>query len=58
MKIDRARELLVQYPDMPLREISDTLGFNDMYYFSKVFKRLTGIPPSEAREGRPAQPVG
>lgn len=49
LKIDRARELIVEHPTMPLREISDALGFNDTYYFSKVFKRVTGVPPSELR---------
>lgn len=51
MKIEKAKEMLVQYPTMPIREISDSLGFNDMYYFSKVFKRIAGCPPSEMRGG-------
>ena len=28
-------------------EISDMLGFENAYYFSKVFKKLTGMTPSE-----------
>lgn len=49
LKIHRARELIAEHPSTPLREISDTLGFNDTYYFSKVFKRIVGVPPSEIR---------
>jgi two-component system response regulator YesN len=49
LKISRAKLLLVQFPDMPLREIAALLGFNDMYYFSKVFKKITGKSPSEIR---------
>lgn len=49
LKIDSAKTLLTEHPSMPLREISDALGFNDMYYFSKVFKRVAGVPPSELR---------
>lgn len=49
LKIERAKELIITMPQTPLREISDLLGFNDMYYFSKVFKRITGVPPSEMR---------
>lgn len=50
MKIEKAREMIEQNPTMPLREVSDRFGFNDMYYFSKVFKKVTGVPPSEARK--------
>lgn len=28
-------------------EISDKLGFDNPYYFSKVFKKVTGISPRE-----------
>lgn len=50
LKIDRAGKLLKEYPNLSLREISDSLGFNDVYYFSKVFKRITGKSPSELRK--------
>ena len=49
LKIARAKELLADFPGMSLREIADSLGFNEVYYFSKVFKRITGAPPSEMR---------
>lgn len=49
LKIARAQELLTEFPNLSLREISDSLGFNDVYYFSKVFKRITGMPPSEMK---------
>lgn len=49
LKIDRAAQMLTQFPKMPLREIASALGFNDIYYFSKVFKRIAGVSPSELR---------
>ena len=49
LKISRARKMLQDFPNLSLREISDSLGFNDAYYFSKVFKRITGFSPSEMR---------
>ena len=52
LKIARAQEMLVEFPGLSLREISDSLGFNDVYYFSKVFKRIMGKAPSEMRAGR------
>lgn len=52
LKIAKATEMLQQFPDLSLREISDALGFSDVYYFSKVFKKITGNPPSKLREAR------
>lgn len=49
LKIARAQEMLTEFPNLSLREISDFLGFSDVYYFSKVFKKITGNPPSEMR---------
>ena len=49
LKIDRAAQMLIQFPKMPLREIASELGFNDIYYFSKVFKRISGSTPTEIR---------
>lgn len=42
MKIEKAKELLEKHEYM-MYEISDMLGFENPYYFSKVFKKLTGI---------------
>lgn len=50
MKINRAQELIRQFPGLSLRDISESLGFNDVYYFSKVFKKIHGVPPSEIRK--------
>lgn len=52
LKIARAQEMLTEFPGLSLREISDSLGFNDVYYFSKVFKRIVGCSPSEMRSGK------
>lgn len=50
MKIERARELLTRFTSLPLQKISDMLGFNDVYYFSKVFKKIEGVSPSAYRK--------
>lgn len=49
LKIAKASELIAEFPGLSLREISDSLGFNDVYYFSKVFKKITGSSPSNMR---------
>ncbi len=46
VKIEKARELLGLHEYM-MYEISDMLGFENPYYFSKVFKKIMGMTPSE-----------
>lgn len=48
-KIDRAKTL-VREQKMNFSEIAEVLGFNNPQYFSRVFKRVTGMSPSEFRE--------
>ncbi len=46
MKIDYAKELLATNR-YSVTEISKLCGFNDVFYFSKVFKKITGFPPTK-----------
>lgn len=50
VKMERAKRLL---SDSGMRnyEIANKLGFKDIEYFSKVFKKYTGITPTEFRNG-------
>ena len=33
----------------PIGKISDSLGFYNAYYFSRVFKKIVGVTPSQFR---------
>ncbi len=44
----RAKELLT-YTDLSVTEIATQLGYGELSYFSRVFKRETGIPPVSYR---------
>ena len=46
MKVQKAKELIKQGSDK-INEIATILGYDNIYYFSKVFKKITGITPSE-----------
>lgn len=46
VRITKACELLI-HSEMPITMIAFELGFEDSSYFNKVFKRLTGITPSQ-----------
>lgn len=45
VRIDRAKELL-QATTLTVGEIAELAGFQDMYYFSRMFKHYTGISPA------------
>ena len=47
-RITRARELL-QTTRLNVREISVACGYSDANYFARVFKRITGLTPTEYR---------
>ena len=38
--------------DLKVYEISDKVGFDSAFYFSKVFKKLEGVSPREYRRSR------
>lgn len=46
IKIEKAKELIASHQYM-MYEISDLLGFDTPFYFSKVFKKVTGMAPRE-----------
>lgn len=48
-RIEAAKEYLV-HTDMMTYEISEAVGFEDAGYFSKMFKKKTGISPKEYRK--------
>lgn len=45
IKIHKAKEL-IDSGELSIKEIAYRLGFKDQYYFSRLFKKKTGITPS------------
>jgi AraC-like DNA-binding protein/quercetin dioxygenase-like cupin family protein len=50
-RIDRSIELL-RHTELPVTRIALSLGFSSTQYFATVFRRYTGIAPSECRQQR------
>ncbi|QDQ02134.1 ABC transporter substrate-binding protein [Lysinibacillus fusiformis] len=48
LRIDKATLLLVK-TDASLREIAMSVGYNDVYYFSRLFKKRVGVSPTQFR---------
>ncbi len=49
LRIDKAKELLLE-PDGRIKEIFEEVGYSNQQYFSKVFKKITGITIMEYKE--------
>ncbi|MBB6730884.1 helix-turn-helix domain-containing protein [Cohnella zeiphila] len=49
IRMERAKELLAATAS-PLKEIAASVGIDDVYYFSKLFKRIEGMPPGQYRK--------
>ena len=50
-RIAEARRLLGE-TDLPIKSIAQQLGYNDVYFFSRQFKRFAGVPPALFRRSR------
>ena len=48
-RVEHARKLLGDVT-LSIKEIAARSGFDDPYYFSKVFRRIDGLPPTLFRE--------
>ena len=49
-RISHARKLLSENDDLSISEIAYTCGFNNISYFIKAFKAITGITPREHKK--------
>jgi two-component system response regulator YesN len=48
-RIEKAKQLLGQ-EDARSSEIAEKVGYDNPYYFSRIFKKYTGLTPSEYRD--------
>ncbi len=48
MRLSRAKELLTLTP-RSVEDIAATVGFDDPYYFSRLFRRKEGMSPTQFR---------
>jgi AraC-like DNA-binding protein len=50
-RVAEAKRLLGE-SDLPIKSIAQRLGYNDVYFFSRQFKRFAGVPPALYRRSR------
>lgn len=49
-RISYSKKMLLQ-SSLPIRKIAELCGFQDQFYFDKVFKKIVGETPSSFRQG-------
>ncbi|WP_438444861.1 AraC family transcriptional regulator [Gorillibacterium sp. sgz5001074] len=49
-RLRRAKELLLQEPDMDVKEVARTVGYEHTSYFIKLFKQQEGLTPNAFRK--------
>ena len=50
LRMEKARRLLLENPDMRIGEVASQCGYSDYNYFITVFKRVTGVSPRKYRK--------
>lgn len=50
LRIQRAKEFMQQNPDVLTKSLAPAVGFTDPFYFSKTFKKVTGLTPKAYKE--------
>lgn len=51
LRLGRARDL-VGNTELPFKEIAEQLGYDNLFYFSRQFRRFHGVPPGTYRRSR------
>ncbi|MFV0527842.1 MAG: response regulator [Lachnospiraceae bacterium] len=49
IRVDKAKELLAEQ-NIGMVEVAEQVGYSDLKYFSRLFKKVTGLSPSDYRK--------
>ncbi|NEW04740.1 AraC family transcriptional regulator [Paenibacillus sp. SYP-B3998] len=49
VRMNKAKELLLN-TSLTLKEIAESVGYSDSYYFSRIFKKYEGVAPTSFKE--------
>lgn len=49
IRLERAKEILEENPGLSIKEVAARVGYEDVYHFSKQFKKHYGVSPSQVK---------
>lgn len=49
LRLTHAQRMLLHNPELSIKEIGEMVGYHDQGYFSRIFKKQTGLSPFEYR---------
>lgn len=52
IRLEKAREILIEESERSIQEVAACVGYDDAYHFSKLYKKHFGISPSQTRKNR------
>lgn len=52
LRIEKAKKIMEERPELYIKDIASKVGFSDQFYFSRIFRSVTGISPTEYIEKR------
>lgn len=50
LRIQKAQQLLLHNPEFSIRQVGESVGYHNQGYFSRIFKKHTGVSPFDYRE--------
>jgi len=50
IRLEQAKKILEREDEMSIKEVATSVGYDDMYHFSKLFKKYYGISPSHFKK--------
>jgi YesN/AraC family two-component response regulator len=51
IRMEEAKRLMKNEPDLFIKDIASMVGYNDQFYFSRIFRSYTGVCPSDFLAG-------
>ncbi|MBB3112963.1 YesN/AraC family two-component response regulator [Paenibacillus phyllosphaerae] len=50
LRIEKAKQFLIDHPHLKNYEIAQLVGYSDPVYFNKLFKKIVGVTPKDYKE--------
>ena len=47
VRIENAVKIITSHPQLPVKQVSEMVGYTSVRHFSRVFKKITGCFPSD-----------